>query len=38
MLTTEKHQEGLRNYHLGRFEEAVRLFGEALEEEQTSEV
>jgi tRNA (mo5U34)-methyltransferase len=38
MLTTEKHQQGLRNYHLGRFEEAVRLFGEALEEEQTSEV
>ena len=38
MLTAEKHQEGLRCYHLGRFEEAARLFGEALTQEQTSEI
>ena len=38
MLTMEKHQQGLRCYQQGRFDEAVRLFGEALEEEQTGEI
>jgi tRNA (mo5U34)-methyltransferase len=38
MLTMEKHQQGLRCYQQGRFDEAVRLFSEALEEEQTGEI
>ena len=38
MLTMEKHQQGLRCYQQGHFDEAVRLFGEALEEEQTGEI
>ena len=38
MLSTAKHQQGIEQYHRGRFNEAVRLFSEALQEESTSEL
>ncbi len=38
MLSTTKHQQGIEQYHRGRYNEAVRLFSEALQEEATSEL
>ena len=38
MLSTTKHQQGIEEYHRGRFNEAVRLFSEALQEQATSEL
>jgi tRNA (mo5U34)-methyltransferase len=38
MLTAEKHEQALQCYREGRFDEAVCRLGEALAEEQTSEL
>ncbi|HWF37651.1 MAG TPA: DUF1698 domain-containing protein [Candidatus Acidoferrales bacterium] len=38
MLSTTKHQQGIEQYHRGRYNEAVRLFSDALQEEATSEL
>src|SRR5580704_18418382 len=38
MLTAEKHEQALQSYREGRFDEAVCRLGEALAEEQTSEL
>ncbi len=38
MQAADKHQRGLDSYRFGRFDEAVRLFSEALQEQETSEL